>query len=80
MNKLTSKSTDEQLRDKAYLIATGHHLTEDFRYDEFQQVDISEHLWQMVEDWPINELESHIAGVADSIYYALKELRDEPTN
>ena len=68
--------TDEQIRDKAYLIVTGNHLTECFNYKEFQEADISEYLWQMVEDWPISSLEAHIAQLADAITKLAIEARD----
>lgn len=69
--------TDKQIQDRAYLIATGNHLTEDFNYKQFQNVDIRKHLWQLTEDWPIKELESHIAGIADQITNLVKEARDQ---
>ena len=71
------KPTDAELLDRAYLVATGNHLTEDFTYNDFQSIDASEYAWQLVEDWPTNELESHIAGIADRIFTLLKEVRDE---
>jgi len=59
--------TKSELKDRCYLLATGNHLTEDFNYSEYQNTDISEHLWQLTEDWPIKELESHITGIADQV-------------
>jgi len=45
--------TDNELRDKAYLIATGHHLIESFNYEDYQSIDISLYIWDLVADWPI---------------------------
>ena len=62
-----SSLTNKQIRNKAYLLVTGSHLTEAFNYKDFQAADISEYLWELTENWPICELESHIAYLADSI-------------
>ena len=71
-----STLTDKQIRDKAYLLVTGNHLTESFNYEDFQSVDISEHLWELVEDWPIEELESHITQLADQITQLCINIKD----
>ena len=71
-----STLTHEQIRDKAYLLVTGNHLTESFNYEDFQSVDISEHLWELVEDWPIEELESHITQLADQITQLCINIKD----
>lgn len=67
-----ARPTDKELRNKAYHIATGNHLTESFNYEDFQNTDISDYTWEMVEDWPIQQLEVHISGLAEEIYIALK--------
>ena len=71
-----STLTNKEIRDKAYLLVTGNHLTEEFNYKDFQIVDISKHLWQLTEDWPIGELESHITTMADQITALAIEARD----
>jgi len=67
----------KDLRDAAYTIATGSHLTAKFTYDEFQAIDIEDYKWQMVEYWPVDVLESHIADLAETIYHSLIEQREE---
>jgi len=64
--------TDKELQDKAYLIATGHHLTESFNYEDYQSTDISNYVWEQLEDWAIPTLENHITGLADDIFSSLK--------
>lgn len=62
-----SALTEKQIRDEAYRIATGHHLTESFNYEEFQHIDVEDYSWELTADWPICELESHIENIAESI-------------
>ena len=64
--------TDKELRDKAYLIATGHNLTKSFNYEVYQSTDISKYVWEQVEDWAISTLENHITGLAEDIFSNLK--------
>jgi len=64
--------TDNELRDKAYLIATGHHLIESFNYEDYQSIDISLYIWDLVADWPISSLQNHITSLADDIFSSLK--------
>ena len=71
-----SPLTDKQIRDKAYLLVTRNHLTETFNYEDFQSVDISEHLWELVEDWPIEELKYHITQLADQITQLCINIKD----
>ena len=68
--------TDKELRDKAYLITTGHHLIESFTYEEYQSTDITNYLWQPLEDWTITDLDQHITSLAEDIFSNLKAVRD----
>jgi len=64
--------TEEELIDEAYRIATGFYLTESFTFSEFKNNDISQYLWEMVEDWPLSVVESQIVGLAEQIINVAK--------
>ncbi len=60
--------THNELRDIAYLTATGNHLLVAFNYEEFQEAseeDIQDVIWEPLEYWPIGNVIEHIAQIAE---------------
>ena len=75
-----SNITDDRLRDKAYLLATGSTMVEDFNYSDYQTINCSDYAWEPFEHWPESAYSSHVTGLAESIYTILKEVRDVDAN
>ena len=67
--------TANQIRDKAYRIATGNHLTKSFTYNQFQRADISKFLWEPLSDWSEDQIVSHINCIAEEIIQLTKEIK-----
>jgi len=68
--------TEEDLIDEAYRIATGNYLTKSFTFSEFKNNDISQYLWEMVEDWPLDVVKVHIVGLAEQIINTAKKYEE----
>ena len=68
---------DSDLKDIAYKIATAHNLTKTFSYKQFQHIKCKNHAWAPFEHWTESEYSSHIAGIGDAIYYALKNIAEK---
>lgn len=66
---------DKELLNIAYGIATSNSLTQEFDYDEFQQIDCLNFAWEPFENWDESEYSSHIEALADSIFDALISMR-----
>lgn len=65
-----------EIRDKAYLIATANSLCETLSYDQFQKVsdeDLMSIVWEPFENWDANKLYNHITQIADSVIYEFSE-------
>ena len=71
--------TEDELRDWAYHESTGQHLTEDFSYKEFQEINTLDHVWSPFEDWSESMLERQIVDVAESIIKTAKHYLKENT-
>ena len=62
--------TNDQVRDKAYRIATGNHLTKALTYKQFQNLStrgLNNIRWEQVETWDASTLIDHIAQIAEAI-------------
>ena len=68
---------DNELFNIAYRIATSNCLTQEFDYDEFQQIECLDYAWEPFENWDESEYSSHIATLADSIFSALVSMRNK---
>ena len=68
---------DKYLLNMAYRIATSNCLTQEFDYDEFQQIDCMNFAWEPFENWNESEYSSHIEGLANSIFDALIFMRNK---
>ena len=68
---------DKELLNIAYGIATSNCLTQEFDYDEFQQIECMDYAWEPFENWNESEYSSHIAALADSIFNALVSMRNK---
>lgn len=69
---------NEKLRDIAYKISTGNHLTERFDYQGFQDIyDISEFMWEPFQYIGDNVMIDQIAQIADEIYGALLAAQED---
>lgn len=73
----SSKYTDDELRDEAYLTATGEFLTENFTYDQYQKTDIDDYKWEPFQDWDKDELAVNITGMAERLFMQSKKIRDK---
>ena len=67
--------TPNQIRDRAYRIATGNHLTKAFTYKQFQKADISKYLWGPLQNWSEDQITSHINYIAEEIIQLTKEIK-----
>lgn len=68
---------DNELLNIAYGIATSNCLTQEFDYDEFQQIECLDYAWEPFENWDESEYSSHIEALADSIFNALVSMRNK---
>jgi len=62
--------TDKEIQDKAYMIATGNHLTTAFSKKEFLLMSNTELNSYLSEDfiwWPITTINKRITSVAEDI-------------
>ena len=64
--------TEEQLRDIAYLTATGNHLTENFNFKHFQEIDVNNFLWEPLEHWIEEKIVEHITVIAEEFITRVK--------
>jgi hypothetical protein len=55
------------IRDAAYILATGHTMTDEFTYDEFQKIHIPDHAWEPLEYMPEKEYASLVSGLGNDI-------------
>ena len=70
---------EDEIRDNAYKIATGHHLTEELTYDEFQSVDIDDFSWDSLDAWTTTEVRNHITAIANDIIKLVTKYRTKTT-
>ena len=68
--------TDKELRDMAYLTATGEFLTKCFTFKQYQRTNLDNWKWEPFEYWPTNELASQITGLAEKLFNQYKKIRD----
>lgn len=68
--------TTNQIRDRAYKIATGNHLTKSFTYNQFQKANVSNYVWEPLSDWSEGQLISHINYIAEEIIQLTKEIKE----
>ena len=68
---------DKYLLNIAYRIATSNCLTEEFDYDEFQQIECLDYACRPFENWDESRYFSHIETLADSIFNALVSMRNK---
>ena len=68
---------DKYLLNMAYGIATSNCLTQEFDYDEFQQIECMDYAWEPFENWDESEYSSHIEALAHSILDALVSIRNK---
>ena len=68
---------DKYLLNIAYRIATSNCLTQEFDYDEFQQIECMDYAWWRFENWNESEYSSHIETLADYIFNALVSMRNK---
>lgn len=64
-----------EIRNKAYVIASSNTLCATLTYDELQEVsdeDIVSIAWQPFENWSASDLHKHIVQIADDIIEAFK--------
>ena len=66
---------DKYLLNIAYRIATSNCLTEEFDYDEFQQIECLDYAWEPFENWDESRYFSYIKALANSIFNALVSMR-----
>lgn len=66
---------DKELLNIAYRIATSNCLTEEFDYDEFQQIECLDYTWEPFENWNESKYSSYIKTLANSIFNALVSMR-----
>lgn len=66
--------TKKELRDKAYIIATGNSMTKSFNYEEFQKCNTNKHKWEPFEHWDKKEIKKHITQIAENIITNFEEL------
>lgn len=68
---------DNELLNVSYVIATSNYLTQEFNYDEFQQIECLDYAWEPFENWDESRYFSHIETLADSIFDALVSMRNK---
>ena len=64
---------DNELLNIAYGIVTSNCLTQEFDYDEFQQIECMDYALESFENWD----SSHIEALANSIFDALVSIRNK---
>ena len=68
--------THEELRDRAYCIATGNMLTEILNYEEFYCLDDEEIellAWEAIEFWSARDLRELVVSVADDVIMSFRD-------
>ena len=68
---------DKYLLNIAYRIATSNCLTEEFDYDEFQQIECMDYAWEPFENWDESRYFYYIKALANSIFNALVSMRKQ---
>ena len=68
---------DKELLNIAYRTATSNSLTQEFDYDEFQQIECLDYAWEPFEKWDESRYFYYIKALANSIFNALVSMRNK---
>lgn len=72
--------TEQELRNRAYLIATGNSLTEAFDAEEWEKIteeEVMAVMWEPLENWTFNNICEHVDQIASAIINDFMDITNE---